>query len=311
MSSFSKKDENKIIVLGLAESGKSTIINAVTVGTIPERGARYSATMNYERKSTTVLGKQLTIFDLGGQTSFLDRFTGELAEFVFSGVKAFIFVVDSSKFEEISRAKYYLDLCLQNLDQFSPNAIKYMFLHKVDLVKKSMLEEVAQNMKEFLISDYPGKIKHYTTSIFSENLFTLMGDIYAKISKSETALEPLIDNFFRNNANIISVGQIFTKQGSPVPNIKSLPFSDDFDIDQLLKTAETLGYHFTRTTNDPAESFMVETRDKLFILKLTTNGLRIIVGFLKEKMIENKESNSSLFTKVNTFSHQLSKTKLN
>ena len=68
------QEDSKIVIMGMAESGKSTIIDAVTKRIIPSRDARYKATINYQRKKLDILDKDLTIFDLGGQVLFLDRF---------------------------------------------------------------------------------------------------------------------------------------------------------------------------------------------------------------------------------------------
>ena len=96
MTLSSEAEADKIILLGLAESGKTTILKVVSEGYIPDKKAPYSATIDYERKNISLFGKTLTIFDLGGQKGFLDRFIGELAGFIFSKVKIMIFVVDSS-----------------------------------------------------------------------------------------------------------------------------------------------------------------------------------------------------------------------
>ena len=114
---MSSKDKNKIIILGLAESGKSTIVKSFTEGHKSSQEGTYSATINYERKKYSFLGKELTVFDLGGQQSFIDRFTGSLAEFIFSEVRAFVFIIDVSKFEEI-----FTSLPMELL--FSARAIK-------------------------------------------------------------------------------------------------------------------------------------------------------------------------------------------
>ena len=63
----------KIVFLGLAESGKSTIIDSVIEGKIPQLGGKYDATINYQRKIKMLCGIEINIFDLGGQTRFLDR----------------------------------------------------------------------------------------------------------------------------------------------------------------------------------------------------------------------------------------------
>lgn len=305
MATLQSKDANKIVVLGLAESGKSTIINAVTDGTIPERGARYSATMNYERKTTTVLGKKLTLFDLGGQTSFLDRFTGELAEFVFSGVKAFIFVTDVTKFEEVSRAKYYLDLCLKNVDKYSPKSLKYIFLHKIDLVLESKQNEIYENMKEFLLSDYTGQINFHTTSIYSDKLFEVMGKIYSSLSGDYKSIDALLENFIQENSKIISFGQIYSTDGQPKTKIASITPLANSSINDFIHTANVLVQQLTQLKNVNPLGITVEIDDEIFFIRFTLNKFITILAFFKKQMDQEKESISLLTNKINAFSLQL------
>ena len=156
-----RKKVSKVLILGLAQSGKSTIIKVVNEGKIPSKDDDYNATIDYERKQKVVAGTELTIFDLGGQTAFLDRFTGELSEFIFTGVKSFVFVVDSMEIKNISRAKYYLDLAVKKLSQFSPEATLFLFQHKADLIPKKMKQEVRKTIEEYLGSGIPKKIKYY------------------------------------------------------------------------------------------------------------------------------------------------------
>ncbi|MFX1514514.1 MAG: ADP-ribosylation factor-like protein, partial [Promethearchaeota archaeon] len=126
MNMSNNKTSDKILLLGLAESGKTTILKVVTEGYKPEKKAGYTATHNYERKYTSLFGTSVTFFDLGGQVAFLDRFTGELASFIFSEVSAFIFVIDTIQVGDLSRAKYYFELALTKLKDFSPSALCYV-----------------------------------------------------------------------------------------------------------------------------------------------------------------------------------------
>ena len=301
-ASLPSQDQNKIIILGLAESGKSTIIKTITEGKIPEKAEKYSATMNYERKLTAILGKKVSIFDLGGQVSFLDRFTGELAEFVFSNVQCLIFVVDVTKFEEVSRAKYYLDLCLKNVDKYSPSSYKYVFIHKIDLVKHDKLNDITNSLKEFLIGTYKGKIDFYPTTIYEESIFKAMGDVYAKVSGVYNTLDPILGEFLKQNAGIIKIGQVFTKEGTPLTK------SDDtknISINQILPILNLLALQLNHTTIDSVKSLFFETLDDIYNITFTELGAVVFFCFSKKIMNEEKEKFLSLSNKVNLFTHEL------
>ena len=304
---FEKKDANKIIILGLAESGKSTIIKTVKEGKPPaSTKAKYTATMNYERSQETIFGKQLTLFDLGGQTSFLDRFTGELAEFVFSDVKAFIFVVDVTKFEEVTRSKYYFDLCLKNLDSFSPEAYKYIFLHKVDLVKESNIPDIKKSMEEFLTSDYPKEVTYQTTTVFSQEIHKVMGEIYSRVSEVYTSFDPFLNNFISENKDMVLRCQIFSLDGKPLTNLSQARFSEEFPLSKIQEVSGNLGKLFSEGKQSYTSSVTVEQERSIFILRTTEKGV-IVVEFDKDKMENQNENLSSITNKVNSLSQQFGK----
>ena len=115
----------KVILCGYRAPGKSTILRMVTEGKILSRDEISdpgTATIDYARRQQMVDDIDITFFDLGGNTAFLDRFTGELSEFIFRGVATLVYVVDSIEMRDFSRVKYYLDRCMERIDQYSPEA---------------------------------------------------------------------------------------------------------------------------------------------------------------------------------------------
>ncbi|MHA1990741.1 MAG: ADP-ribosylation factor-like protein [Candidatus Hodarchaeales archaeon] len=303
---FGSKDANKIVILGLAESGKSTIIKTVKEGKPPSSiKAPYTATMNYERSQQTIFGKQLTLFDLGGQTSFLDRFTGELAEFVFSDVKAFIFVVDITKFEEVARSKYYFDLCLKNLDKHSPSAYKYIFLHKTDLVKEKMVPDIKASMEEFLTKDYTREITYYPTSVFNQELHKVMGEIYSKVSEVYTSYDPFLKNFIEENKNLVLRGQIFSADGKSLTDLSQGQFSNKFSLKKVFESLVLLGASLNDGVQSNVQSVLLEQDKSLFVLKISDKGFILVMEYDRAKILESGETVSSISSKVDSLNHQL------
>ncbi len=228
MSYLAKKKTSKVLILGLAQSGKSTIIKVVIEGKIPSKDDKYNATIDYERKQKVIAGTELTIFDLGGQTTFLDRFTGELSEFIFGGVKSLVFVIDSIDIKGISRAKYYLDLSLKKLNQYSPESTVFIFQHKADLIPKKMRDEVRRTIREYVESGVTKKIKYFETSVFSDSIFKAMGDVYADASGARKTLRPLLETFIKHN--MADMAQIFTKEGAPLTKVENISKFDHISL---------------------------------------------------------------------------------
>jgi len=173
----SKKQSNKIIFFGLAESGKSTIINIGTKGKISKHDAKYSATIDYERKPMKIFEKAVILFDLGGQETYLKRFLGEMAEFIFSDVQVFIYVIDIANPDAIPLSKSYFDLCLKKLNEFSPKAIKYAFLHKIDLIEDVWVNKLVKNIEPYFLTDLSQRMKFCATSIYNNSISIIMSDI--------------------------------------------------------------------------------------------------------------------------------------
>ncbi|MFX0086734.1 MAG: ADP-ribosylation factor-like protein [Candidatus Hodarchaeota archaeon] len=215
---FSEKlySVKKLVFLGLAESGKSTMINGVIRGISPQFGDKYDATINYQRLTKTLCDTEIQIFDLGGQTRFLDRFTGDLSEFVFSNVEsgAFIFVIEPLKVAEISRAKFYFELSLEKLEYYSPKSQVYVFLNKSDLLPKSIMDKTSGMIKDYLLHEESHEIRFYETSVFSESIFVSIGDILGEITGIRESLTPILEEFIQNHLTIVDQVQILTKEGA-------------------------------------------------------------------------------------------------
>jgi len=168
----------KILLFGLSESGKTTIMKTIIEGKPPVKNERFPATIDYERKVLIFDELEITFFDLGGATAFLDRFTGELSEFIFSGVKVLIFVLDSLKIPEISRAKYYFDLCLKNIEQYSPEASVVIFQHKIDIIPKKLREEVYHTCRDYILTGIKKPVLYYETSLFTCSIVIAMSAVF-------------------------------------------------------------------------------------------------------------------------------------
>ena len=303
MSYLAKKKTSKILILGLARSGKSTIIKVVTEGIVPKKNEEYQATIDYERKHKVIAGTELTIFDLGGQTAFLDRFTGELSEFIFSGVKTLVFVVDSIEIKDISRAKYYLDLSLQKLEQYSPSATVYIFQHKSDLVPKNLKEEVRKTIYDYLAAGVTNQLKYYPTSVFSDSIFRAMGEVYAEASGARRTLRPLLETFIHHNA--ADMAQIFTKEGAPLTKVENISVFDHVSLAEVREFFNAAINRLANSEDEYSTSILMESHRRVFIIKFIENGLALFFGFPKDRLREKNEPIPSLYNKVLAFSSQL------
>lgn len=207
--------------MGLAQSGKTTIVKVVAEGFIPQKKADYTATLDYKRNTYDLFGTKISMFDLGGQKSFLDRFIGELAEFVFTNVSALIFVVDVSNMDTISLAKYYYDMGKKTLSKYSPKAKTKILLHKIDLIDVPKRADFLGSVKEFLEFDKADEL--FETNVFDQTIFNAMEKIIKGMKNDLSSLEGTIEQFKEDYNEFIEYISIKKSTGEElVPNFSNL-----------------------------------------------------------------------------------------
>ncbi len=298
MPSQNQNQQIKIVILGLAESGKSTMIQSVIEGIQPSNDDKYNATINYQRFSKIINEIDFSFFDLGGQTRFLDRFTGDLSEFVFSGIDsgAFIFVVDALKVTELSRAKYYFELSLQKIKEFSPITKIYIFTNKMDLLPPESRANVSNIINDYLISESVSYTEIFETSAFSESIFLAIGKVLCEVSEMKKKIMPLFQKFIKKNVNIISQIILMTTEGAIL-----LIADNDSNGPKLSpkRIRETFlsSTHQLSLRDDVTEEIILEEIDTelLSILAFIDNGLSLMILFSKKGLKENPSYSSKIY----------------
>jgi small GTP-binding protein len=294
-----QSEPNKVIMMGLSESGKTTIIKVITEGYIPEKKAKYTATLDYERKKISLMGEKLTIFDLGGQKALLDRFTGELSQFIFSNVKALLFVVDVVDISRMSRAKYYLDLTLKNLNLYSPSAPVYVFLHKIDLFpyeKPEEFENFTSDIKSYLTANLRKSISFFETTVFSDSIYTAFGKIFVKVSKSLKPIEKSLNKFLRENSNTVKMIQLFSENWVPL-------FDNSNFTNLSVRHAKNMLFttlHEISNKNENVKSAMIESDEMFYIVRFLNNGTSLFLGIPSDNLRKSSENIGSLYNKVDS-----------
>jgi GTPase SAR1 family protein len=192
----SSKQTIKIVISGLARSGASSVTFQLVTGCLFGKDFSYHANIDYTVIEKTVNDLEIKIFDLAGQTAFMDRYTGELAEFIFKETTAAIFVVDLIDTQGISRAKYYLDLERRILKKYSPETRIYIFLNKIDLVPSELKREVVETVQEYLSTNHDDspKIKYMVTSLFNTRIFNVF-DLILKDILNNYSVNISLDEF--------------------------------------------------------------------------------------------------------------------
>ena len=268
---------DKVIIMGLAQSGKTTIVKVTAEGMIPQKKADYTATLDYKRNTYDLFGTKVSMFDLGGQKSFLDRFIGELAEFVFTNVSALIFVLDVSNMDTISLAKYYYDMGKKTLKKYSPEAETKVLLHKMDLIDSTKKDDFIISVKEFLEFEKDDTI--FETNVFDKSIFKAMEKIIRGLNKEPENVAFFIKNFQKENADSLEYISVRDKDNNEITkfgmtNSDSIQFYNYIQADHLK----------TITFNDPLLYSFNQFGSKLIFVARLNNNLSVIIVFAQKEL---------------------------
>ncbi len=211
-------NNDKIILMGLGASGKTSIYSLVFDRKKPEEIKEYKATIQYERIPKKIV-KDFQIIDCGGQDSYLNSFlSDQKSEFIFSNLNSLIWVVSVNDIQNISTSKYYFDNAIKIVSKISPNANINVLFHKIDLIKESHKVQLINELTDFFRPINEIKICFWATSIFDNSVFKCFGSVVQQLIKSETKIGNLsekIDLFREKNSYFYSIA-VYSKEGLPV-----------------------------------------------------------------------------------------------
>ncbi|TET28955.1 MAG: hypothetical protein E3J70_08290, partial [Candidatus Heimdallarchaeota archaeon] len=191
--------ESKVVVLGLSQSGKTSIRQVVFEGFAPEATALNPATVRINRKLFNLAGGGINLFDIGGQTNYLNEIFQQYKERTFTDVRAAIFVVDVSDAANVMRSKYYFDLTLKSLGDMSKTAKIYVFAHKIDVVPLNKRTSIVQSIGDIFEVDKYDNIKIFGTSIFDNTVWEAMQEVlsfvYPRDDVKTTEIKSIVGNY--------------------------------------------------------------------------------------------------------------------
>jgi GTPase SAR1 family protein len=289
--------DKKIVLLGLAESGKSTIIKSVIQGETAELGERYDATINYQRKTLYLCGLEISIFDLGGQTRFLDKFTGDLAQFVFSNVDAFIFVIEPLQAALFSRSKYYFELSLEKLNLFSPNAEIFVFLHKSDLILEHNLNSISKDLQKYLTSEISCQIQYYNTSVFSESAYEAVGAVLSQLLNLKEEFSKICFDFIHKQLKSVIEIHLLSHEGAFLLHTLNKKQERPIPLKEIRKYFN-LALKQNTPSNMDNTMISVEGKNYVYLANFLERGLAILSVISKDLLVENSDLSPEIYNNV-------------
>ncbi|NVM01161.1 MAG: GTP-binding protein [Candidatus Helarchaeota archaeon] len=172
MNENNAKINKKIVLLGLDNAGKTSILKTVKNQMSPESTKNLKPTKGLNIEEMEINNEKIVVWDLGGQISFRQEYI-KRQDYYFSYVDSIIYVIDiqdPDRYEE--SFKYLLEIIsVIKLQKLVPKFL--VFLHKSDpdYQKSKTYEELYQDLSEKI-----KKIFHplrfsaeiFKTSIYSE-----------------------------------------------------------------------------------------------------------------------------------------------
>ncbi len=297
---FMSKAPRKIIMMGLAEAGKTTIYKVALGGKNPEDLKQYDATLEYTREIRQVASETMAVFDVGGQESFLEKFTGEMAQVIFSNLDVLLYVIDISHLEILPRSKFYFDRAISQLRKYSPSAKVAVFLHKSDTISKENRENVMQLVQEFMLSDIGSDINVgvYITSIYDDSLFMALGELFSDfILKKDLVEESLRQFLVMRDALRVA---IYTKEGIPLHEVNQRAVNLRLMDKHFLRSLQSI---FTEVEgiDEFASSFTIGKEHNLVILPLRNGSYLSVVIRRAQSLQETLQVVYGLREQVNQF----------
>ncbi len=156
--------EDKILLMGLQQAGKTAIKDVVFFGKDPELVENYIATIHYERQLIDKEKKNL-ITDADGQESYWNEAVTHFRHLIFSNVKLLLWVVDMTREDLFEESERRFSFTIRQFKKENPDGYIAVLCHKVDLISPEELVPLLERVKnEF--SDPKFKIRFEATSIY-------------------------------------------------------------------------------------------------------------------------------------------------
>jgi GTPase SAR1 family protein len=242
-----KITSKKILFTGLDDAGKTSIILALQrefskIANIqPTRGA--------QRRIFQFLGKEISEWDLGGQTTYRISYLKNPDKF-FAGTEIAIYVVDVLNKERLPESLSYLNDVIFQFEKLQINPPINIFFHKFDpTLHKSTLDELSTlvlNLKEKIKKLTKYKMLHFfETSIYSlPSIMNAISEILLEMYPKSKLIKKTIEEFaFKLNCegiviidkNSLIIGSFFKDHDTGEILTRSMPYfltlNDSFQLE--------------------------------------------------------------------------------
>jgi small GTP-binding protein len=172
MQKKDSKNTKKIIIMGLDNSGKTSIVMCLKGVKNLSSFSSVTPTRNFEINKFRTLGSTFSIWDFGGQERFREEYLTNFYDHL-RGASKLIFVLDVQDRDRYNIALEYLAEIIKLLRKFKIALDFSLFLHKYDPdldfikkdINKGMIQFLVNEIEKLIPNDIPYRI--FKTSIYT------------------------------------------------------------------------------------------------------------------------------------------------
>jgi Ras-related GTP-binding protein A/B len=162
-------ETNKIVLLGMSNAGKTSIIKSLTREF--KMLANLQPTQGIERNSVEILGNSIIFWDFGGQDIYRNKYLKNPERF-FVSISYIFYVIDVQDRHQFEENKNYFEAVIKESFKYSPKAQLILLFHKLDplIEDKSEMEKNKQEFLDFIsptLENYQKSLIEYETSIYN------------------------------------------------------------------------------------------------------------------------------------------------
>ncbi len=273
-----KRKDQKIIVIGLNNAGKTAIITKFDGGLGIKDLALLKPTRGVNTQEIKIRSLNLHLWEFGGQVDHRKEYLNEPEKYFF-GIDLVIFVIDIQDTERYDESIEYFDQIVENIINLEEFPHVLVFIHKFD-------PDIRDNNEVLLNVEL---IKDLIKSIFHEK--SLNYDIYLTSVYSMISNEPTFSKFLKEimtnsvnltdpaNLKISELGEMVEKALNAVLQLSSIILTLENRIERLesptrgistnvasIETLPTPEYSNSAISIPPRSAIMSELKD-LFVKK--------------------------------------------
>lgn len=158
---------------------------------------RLSPTIDVEYSHVRFLGNlHLHLWDCGGQDDFYRNYLEHMRDHIFRSVELLIYVFDIESEEQGSDSAQFADV-IEAVEQHSPDARVYVLVHKMDLVKDDVRDEIFSTKQASILAQARNRLRItcFRTSIWDETLYRAWSHIVYSLVPNTALLESHLNEY--------------------------------------------------------------------------------------------------------------------